>query len=143
MLQQIYPSVQHPYSFELNKDFNFSSAHYIPFEEAGKCKNVHGHTYFVNLTIAGDELDEMGFLVNFSELKTLIHKRYDHRLLNDFEEFKDNSPSTEQVAQTIYNIVQEALDKRDNQPKCVQVFVRETPTSYVVYRPKNQGDHNA
>ena len=29
MLQQIYPSVEHPYQFELNKDFNFS-AHYIP-----------------------------------------------------------------------------------------------------------------
>lgn len=143
MLQQIYPSVQHPYAFELNKDFNFSSAHYITHEEAGKCMNVHGHTYFVNLTIAGDELDKMGFLVNFSELKSLIHKRYDHQLLNDFEEFKDYSPSTEQVAQTIYNIVQASLDKRDNQPKCVQVFVRETPTSYVVYRPTKKGDNNA
>lgn len=143
MLQQIYPSVQHPYAFELNKDFNFSSAHYIPHEETGKCMNVHGHTYFVNLTIAGDELDKMGFLVNFSELKSLIHKRYDHQLLNDFEEFKDYSPSTEQVAQTIYNIVQASLDKRDNKPKCVQVFVRETPTSYVVYRPTKKGDDNA
>ncbi|UXV32834.1 6-carboxytetrahydropterin synthase QueD [Mammaliicoccus sciuri] len=143
MLQQIYPSVQHPYAFELNKDFNFSSAYYIPHEEAGKCMNVHGHTYFVNLTIAGDELDKMGFLVNFSELKLLIHKRYDHQLLNDFEEFKDHSPSTEQVAQTIYNIVQASLDKPDNQPKCVQVFVRETPTSYVVYRPTKKCDHNA
>ena len=32
-MQQIYPSVTHPYQFELNKDFNFSAAHYIPFEE--------------------------------------------------------------------------------------------------------------
>ncbi|RIO83466.1 6-carboxytetrahydropterin synthase QueD, partial [Staphylococcus haemolyticus] len=24
----------------------------------------------------------------------------------------------------------------DNQPQCVQVYLRETPTSYVVYRPK-------
>ncbi|RLY57823.1 6-carboxytetrahydropterin synthase QueD, partial [Staphylococcus epidermidis] len=30
-MQQIYPSVTHPYQFELNKDFNFSAAHYIPF----------------------------------------------------------------------------------------------------------------
>ena len=29
MIQQLYPSVAHPYSFELNKDFNFSAAHYI------------------------------------------------------------------------------------------------------------------
>ncbi|MBJ6297901.1 6-carboxytetrahydropterin synthase, partial [Staphylococcus aureus] len=54
MLQQIYPSTTHPYQFELNKDFNFSAAHHIPCEEAGICQNVHGHTYFVNLTIVGD-----------------------------------------------------------------------------------------
>lgn len=73
MFQQNYPSVQHPYSFELNKDFNFSAAHYIPSEDAGKCMRTHGHTYFVNLTIAGDTLDRNGFLVNFSELKQLVH----------------------------------------------------------------------
>ena len=68
-MQQIYPSVTHPYQFELNKDFNFSVAHYIPFEEAGKCIRTHGHTYYVNLTIAGNTLDKCGFLVNFRDLK--------------------------------------------------------------------------
>ena len=28
------------------------------------------------------------------------------------------------------------LNQRENQPKCVQVYLRETPSSYVVYRPK-------
>lgn len=52
MFQQNYPSVQHDYQFELNKDFNFSGKrHYIPSEDAGKCMRTHGHTYFVNLTI--------------------------------------------------------------------------------------------
>ena len=69
-MQQIYPSVTHPYQFELNKDFNFSAAHYIPFEEAGKCIRTHGHTYYVNLTIAGNTLDKCGFLVNFRDLKS-------------------------------------------------------------------------
>lgn len=30
MMQQIYPSVTHPYQFELNKDFNFSAATIFP-----------------------------------------------------------------------------------------------------------------
>ena len=51
MLQQIYPSVQPPYAFELNKDFNFSSAHYIPHEEAGKCMNVHGPVSYTHLDV--------------------------------------------------------------------------------------------
>ena len=37
MIQQVYPTVNHPYTFELNKDFNFSAAHFIPSEDAGKC----------------------------------------------------------------------------------------------------------
>ena len=136
MIQQIYPTVNHPYQFELNKDFNFSAAHYIPSEDAGKCMRTHGHTYFVNITIAGDELDHNGFLVNFSDLKKLIHDQFDHYLLNDLVKCKGKSPSTEIVAQTIYQMVQSYLKDQKNQPKCVQVYLRETPTSYVVYRPK-------
>lgn len=138
MLQQIYPIVSHPYQFELNKDFNFSAAHYIPSEDAGKCMRTHGHTYFVNITIVGDELDHNGFLVNFSDLKQLIHGQFDHYLLNDLVEFKGKSPSTEIVAQTIYQMVQSYLNEQDNNPKCVQVYLRETPTSYVVFRPKDE-----
>ncbi len=41
-------------------------------------------------------------------------------------------------AETIYQIVKENLASLEHQPKCIQVFVRETPTSYVVFRPKEQ-----
>lgn len=74
--------------------------------------------------------------MNFSELKQLVHGQFDHYLLNDLPQFEGKSPSTEIVAQTIYEMVQTSLNQRDNQPKCLQVYVRETPTSYVVYRPK-------
>lgn len=78
MLHQMYPQVSHNYIYELNKDFNFSAAHAICDKRAGKCERVHGHTYFVNLTIAGDVLDDLGFLVNFSTLKQLVHDQFDH-----------------------------------------------------------------
>ncbi|GIN84453.1 6-carboxytetrahydropterin synthase QueD [Heyndrickxia sporothermodurans] len=137
MLQQFYPQpFPHSYPFELNKDMNFSAAHYIPNEKAGKCAFTHGHTYFVNLTIVGNELDDMGMLVNFSDLKKIVHGKYDHQLLNHFPEFKEVPPSTEVMAQTIYEVVVQYLKGLANQPRCVQVIVRETPTSYVVYRPK-------
>ncbi|MEI7025900.1 6-carboxytetrahydropterin synthase QueD [Paenibacillus sp. y28] len=138
MIYQYYPQVPHGYKFELNKDMNFSAAHYIPVEAAGKCQRVHGHTYVINLTICGNDLDEAGFLVDFKQLKTLVHDRYDHTLLNEHAEFNggsDRFPSTEVVARTIWEIVQEHLDTKSNQPRCVQVIVRETPTSYVTYRP--------
>lgn len=145
MMQQTYPSIPHPYAFELNKDFHFAAAHYIPDEKAGKCQQVHGHTYFINITVAGDKLDSSGFLVNFSELKQLVHNQFDHTMLNDHTDYfdprhSDKFPTTEVVAKTIASIVQDYLDQKDHKPKCVQVFVRETPTSYVIYRPKGEKD---
>ncbi|MCP8615949.1 6-carboxytetrahydropterin synthase QueD [Salirhabdus salicampi] len=141
MIQQFYPQTQHDYRYELNKDMNFSAAHFVPSEAAGKCQNVHGHTYFVNVTIVGDQLDKSGFLVDFKLLKDLVHGRYDHRLLNDETgDFNDEDPNlfptTEVVARTIWTNIQQYLNDLENKPKCVQVIVRETPTSYVVYRPK-------
>jgi 6-pyruvoyltetrahydropterin/6-carboxytetrahydropterin synthase len=140
MIQQIYPSTPHPYRYELNKDMHFAAAPYVPSEQAGQCAELHGHTYFANITIAGNELDDSGFLVNFSQIKKLVHDRYDHSLLNGHLEFADETkpdsyPTTENVARTICELIQEHLNAMPNKPTCVQVFLRETPTSYVVFRP--------
>ncbi|WP_159882119.1 6-carboxytetrahydropterin synthase QueD [Paenibacillus puerhi] len=146
MIQQIYPSVPHSYAYELNKDLQFAAAHFIPSETAGKCRNLHGHTYFANITVAGDTLDEAGFLVNFSILKQWIHDRFDHTVLNDdtasfSEQQPDRFPTTEVVARTIAEIVQRHLDQTVNRPRCLQVYLRETPTSYCIYRPKAGAGH--
>jgi len=143
MLQQLYPQVQHPFAYELNKDFQFAAAHYVPSAKAGKCQQVHGHTYFANITVAGNELDESGFLVNFSTIKQLIHDRFDHTLLNEHTDcFNDENPNlfptTEVVARTIYDIIASYLASTENKPMCIQVFLRETPTSYCLYRPVEQ-----
>ncbi|WP_246943951.1 6-carboxytetrahydropterin synthase QueD [Bacillus pinisoli] len=141
MLQQFYPQVLHSYSYELNKDMHFAAAHFIPHADAGKCSELHGHTYFVNITVVGDELNSAGFLVNFQDLKKVVHSRYDHTIMNDHkEDFNDESsnhfPTTEVIARRIWENIEAHLKTLPNQPKCLQVLVRETPTSYVVYRPK-------
>ncbi|MFF2484401.1 6-pyruvoyl tetrahydropterin synthase family protein [Paenibacillus sp. NPDC058071] len=152
MMQQIYPQTPHSYRYELNKDLHFAAAHYIPTEEAGKCARIHGHTYFANVTIAGNSLDSSGFLVNFSHIKKLIHDRFDHGLLNDHDDLfgshvsgemhgEASYPTTEVVARTIAEIVQAHLDETANRPKCIQIFLRETPSSYVVYRPGGTESH--
>ncbi|SDH94340.1 preQ(0) biosynthesis protein QueD [Alteribacillus persepolensis] len=145
MLHQFYPQVLHDYRYELNKDMHLAAAHFIPASAAGKCTNIHGHTYVINITIAGDKLDRTGFLIDFKLLKDIVHKRFDHSLLNDHREFGDTDtsdpesfPTTEVVAKTIWEMIQRELDKLHNKPRCLQVLVRETPTSYVVYRPKEE-----
>jgi 6-pyruvoyltetrahydropterin/6-carboxytetrahydropterin synthase len=148
MIQQIYPSTPHPFIYELNKDMQFAAAHYIPSESAGECAKMHGHTYFVNVTIAGNTLDESGFLVNFSHIKRLVHDRFDHSLLNEHSEFfgdehPNRYPTTENMARMLYDIIQKFLDGTVNKPQCVQIFLRETPTSYVIFRPSTGGSYGA
>lgn len=138
MMQQFYPTTTHDFQFELNKDLHFSAAHFIPSEEAGQCQMMHGHTYHLNITIAGNELDETGFLIDFKLLKRLIHKKYDHSVLNDHPEFANKFPTTELLAQQVWQSIQHVLETKTNQPNCLQVIVRETPTSYVVYRPRKE-----
>src|SRR5690625_3615898 len=118
MIHQTYPSVSHPYRFELNKDMHLAAAHFIPSSKAGQCQQVHGHTYYINITIGGDELNELGFLIDFKVIKDLIHNRYDHTLLNDHPEFKSVFPTTERVAEHIWKTIQSQLKKEKNKPHC-------------------------
>ncbi|AYC28511.1 6-carboxytetrahydropterin synthase [Paenisporosarcina cavernae] len=135
MIQQLYPQTNHSFRYELNKDMHLAAAHFIDHQSAGVCQEMHGHTYFINMTIAGNDLDEIGFLVDFKQLKSLIHSRFDHTVMNNHPEFKGVFPTTERIAEKIWGIVQAHLDTLAHSPRCLQVFVRETPTSYVVYRP--------
>lgn len=146
MLQQFYPTPKQTHLFQLNKDMHFAAAHMVPSESAGKCQNIHGHTYFVNITIEGNELDEAGFLINFKDVKKLVHDRYDHTVLNHHEEFTADYdenpamfPTTEVVARQIWETIETHLKSLDNKPTCTQVIVRETPTSYVVFNPSALG----
>lgn len=138
MMQQFYPTVPHEYRFELNKDMNFSAAHFIPSKDAGQCQEMHGHTYFVNVTIGGDTVDASGFLIDFKQIKKAIHKKYDHSVLNNHPEFQDKFPTTELLAEQIWQTIQGLLENTVNKPACLQVIVRETPTSYVIFRPRKE-----
>ena len=135
MLQQFYPTPSHDFRYELNKDMHFAAAHFLPNEKAGICQQMHGHTYFANITIVGDELDECGFLVNFQAMKQLV---YDHTLLNDHKEFENQVPSTEAFARIVWQNIQNYLAELPHNPRCIQVLIRETPSSYVRYVPKKE-----
>ena len=56
----------------------FDAAHHLDNYE-GPCKNLHGHTYKVELWVRGTtkQLDKSGILFDFGNLKQIIQK-YDH-----------------------------------------------------------------
>ena len=56
----------------------------------GKCENPHGHNYRVQVTLEGPQLDNIGLLVDFTQLKHVVRdiiKRLDHQFINDLEPF--------------------------------------------------------
>ena len=73
----------------VSKIFNFETAHAL-WGYDGKCKNIHGHSYILTVTVSGDLIDDAenpknGMIIDFGDLKTIINKHvvdeYDHVLL--------------------------------------------------------------
>ena len=55
---------------ELYKDFRFEAAHRLPnVPEGHKCARLHGHSFFVRLTITGDVDPKTGWLMDFDDIK--------------------------------------------------------------------------
>lgn len=115
--------------FELSVESHFSSAHHLLNYE-GKCENVHGHNWKVEITVQGEELDKSGMLIDFKNLKAALEEvleRLDHKDINALEEFKDISPSSENIAKFIYTELKETL------PILKSVAVWETEKAKAVY----------
>jgi len=65
------------------ENLSFDAAHYTKGVE-GKCMNLHGHTFKVNVEVEGVVNPETGFVVDFSVLKKIVKeviKEYDHKVI--------------------------------------------------------------
>lgn len=69
-------------SYEIEVRHTFDAAHRVVGHEGGKgkCARLHGHTYGVVVSLAGERLDDIGFLVDFALVKGLIDE-WDHRTI--------------------------------------------------------------
>jgi len=122
--------------FEVSVEETFAAGHALRGYK-GKCENVHGHNYRVRMTIAGPELDAIGLLVDFTELKRVIRAIIgvlDHQFINDLEPFKTVNPSAENLAKYFYDETKRQLTMPAT-AKIAEVTVWETDTSRAVYRP--------
>lgn len=74
----------------------FSSAHFLR-NFKGKCENLHGHNYKVEIFLKSKDLQSKGILVDFIDLKKELKKitnYLDHKNLNDLPEFKEKNPTS-------------------------------------------------
>src|ERR1700734_3387702 len=86
--------------YEVTVERGFSSGHFLR-NYKGKCEHPHGHNYKVRITLCGETLDAAGLLLDFRDLKQVMHpviERIDHQMLNDLEPFTKINPSAENLA---------------------------------------------
>jgi 6-pyruvoyltetrahydropterin/6-carboxytetrahydropterin synthase len=121
--------------FEVMIERNFSSAHQLRGYK-GKCENLHGHNYKVEIYARGRKLNEIGLLVDFAELKAAadeVIERLDHRNLNEIPPFdRELNPSAENLAR--YILEQIAARINDERVQIYKVRCFETPTSVATYQ---------
>ncbi len=119
--------------YELTVEREFSAAHRMR-DYPGDCSRLHGHNYRVELTVAGEKLDERGMLLDFSELKAVCDRviaELDHRNLNDLPAFAEQNPSSENLARYLYERIATELS---GPVRVEAVRVCETSGSCVTYR---------
>lgn len=122
--------------FEVTIEETFAAGHALR-NYHGKCENVHGHNYRCQVSIQGEKLDEIGLLVDFVELKKVVHSvldRMDHQWLNEFPPFDVLNPSAENMAKFIYDEVSSGLKLKDA-IRVQSVKLWETDTASATYRP--------
>ena len=117
--------------YEIAIKGHLASAHYLPGYE-GPCKNLHGHTWMVEVVIAGERLDNVGMVADFAVLKSKLRdflSALDHVCLNDLAYFKKVNPTTENIARYIYQNFANVISPL----KIRKVQVWESDSASVVY----------
>ena len=132
----------------ITKAFDFEAAHALDGYD-GKCKDIHGHSYHLEMTYLGTPkenttLYDCGMVVDFGDIKKIIKKKilslFDHRLiLRKDSRFRHIEPINERIRLVDYqptceNMLIEIVEiLKTCQPEgtiLVKGFLRETANSY-------------
>ena len=115
---------------ELYADFRFEAAHRLPnVPEGHKCARLHGHSYFVRLTIDGTVNPETGWVIDFDDIASAFNPllaQLDHYYLNEVEGLEN--PTSENLAVWIWQRLKPQL------AMLMAVEIRETCDVGCIYR---------
>jgi len=119
---------------EIYKEFHFEAAHRLPNVPKGhKCARLHGHSFHVRLSVAGDATEPSGWVMDFADLKAAfkpIYEQLDHYYLNEVPGLEN--PTSENIARWIWRKLAPQL------PQLNKVEIRETCTSGCVYQGEQE-----
>lgn len=139
------------HKIRITKKFSFDMAHAL-YGYDGPCKNIHGHTYHLSITLIGKPIEDikkakLGMVIDFGDLKDLVHKHiiqvFDHALVlnqeapysksevisNEFEKviLVPYQPTCENL---LLDFVDRLTDKFSISTPIFSIRLEETPTSF-------------
>ena len=119
--------------YRLMVSASFAAAHQLK-GYGGKCEDLHGHNWQVQLYVRADELNEIGLALDFKEMKGCLRtilQPLDHRYLNDLPPFQSCNPSSENIARYIYGQASEIL--KGSKVRVDSVRVWESENAYAEF----------
>jgi 6-pyruvoyltetrahydropterin/6-carboxytetrahydropterin synthase len=122
--------------FEVTVEQTFAAGHALR-NYKGKCENVHGHNFKVQVRIEGQSLDDTGMLVDFIDVKTVMRnviERLDHQFLNEVPPFDIKNPSAENIAEYFHQELTAGLTS-PVPIRISEVRIWETDIQSASYRP--------
>ena len=99
--------------YELKVITDFAAAHKLR-NFRGECEKLHGHNWRIEVVLSGDRLNEAGLLIDFKDVKTAANNilgDLDHSYLNDLPQFKNENPSSENIAAYLFQRLSSELNK--------------------------------
>ena len=115
--------------YRISKEFHFSASHILyGLKEGHPCLRMHGHNYVVTFCFRSEQLNEVGFVVDYRDLDTIkvfIDEVLDHRHLNDV--IPGVNPSAENIAKYLFDRFYVQF------PTLYKVKVSETPKTKAIY----------
>lgn len=132
--------------YQVLREIDFCYGHRL-LRYQGKCRNLHGHNGKLVITFEAPSLDELGMVLDFTDIKrtvqTWIDDNLDHRMILHREDpvvpillqmgeplyLMDDNPTAENIARLIFDFV------REKGLPVVEARLWETPRCAAIYRP--------
>ena len=112
------------------KTFTIEAARSLPnLPDGHPCKNIHGHSFKITITVTGNVDNKTGFVMDFGDIVETFNpllSKLDHSYLNDIEGLEN--PSSENVCQWIWERLAPSL------PGLSQIDIKETDSTGCIYQ---------
>jgi 6-pyruvoyltetrahydropterin/6-carboxytetrahydropterin synthase len=132
--------------YQVTREIHFCYGHRL-LNYTGKCKNLHGHNGLAVITVESEELDELGMVTDFSNIKSIVSQwiddNLDHRMIlcqedpllpilrqqNEPVFVMKVNPTAESIARLIFDFVAEVGFP------VTKVTLWETASCFATYSP--------